>query len=650
MKKNKPNRLLRAIGEADARFVQEAAGAKADAPFSKRRRLGVIAASVALFLLVFNLVLFIPFNTDPPDVSRYQSSAYYPIIEKLNAALYQKPAYKNNFQKGLAAIDSFLSHFGANGGDMAERPSGSGASSANPNTAYEEITDNQVEGVIEADLIKRSREYVYYFNPDGLAVYALDGENTALVGRYTLPVDDLILPLSYKRALYLSADCRTVTLLYHYAEKYKGSFLKVVSLDVSDPTAITEKGSLSITGEYNTSRLVDGKLLLLTDFYVGREPDFSDEETFLPQIITPNGKESIPLESIITPDSLTDTRYTVVMCLDEDTLHIEDCAAFLSYSQEIFVSQTTLYATRTFYEKTEKDSLIESTAMTEIAALSYQGNAFAHLGKITVAGYVKDQYSLDERNGTLRVVTTTDTRRYRENLYGDRIAVSWEIPQESTTLVTDTLSSASLYVIDLDTFQTIASVENFAPIGEAVRSVRFDQDSAYVCTAVALTDPVFFFDLSDLSHITYKDTGTIEGFSTSLIHLGNGFLLGIGVGSTRSLKIEVYEETDQGVRSVDVYEAEAFGYSEDYKSYYIDRENGYIGLGVTDYNFYTDSSEKHRYLLLQFNNYSLNVLADTVLIGDNAEKRGFVLDDFLYLFTDGSCKVVKLGERDPAAS
>ena len=103
----------------------------------------------------------------------------------------------------------------------------------------------------------------------------------------------------------------------------------------------------------------------------------------------------------------------------------------------------------------------------------------------------------------------------------------------------------------------VAKVERFAPKGETVRSVRFDGDYAYVCTAIQLTDPVFFFDLSDLSNITYKDTGTISGFSTSLVDLGDGFLMGIGVGSlSTTLKVEIYVEGEQGVESYCSYELE----------------------------------------------------------------------------------------------
>ena len=103
-----------------------------------------------------------------------------------------------------------------------------------------------------------------------------------------------------------------------------------------------------------------------------------------------------------------------------------------------------------------------------------------------------------------------------------------------------TTTNASLFVINLSDNSIRASVEGFAPEGEEVASVRFEGDKLYVCTAVIrlFSDPVFFFDLSDYENITYTDTGYIEGFSSSLINLGEGYLLGIGNEDSMTGKIE----------------------------------------------------------------------------------------------------------------
>ena len=183
---------------------------------------------------------------------------------------------------------------------------------------------------------------------------------------------------------------------------------------------------------------------------------------------------------------------------------------------------------------------------------------------------------------------------------------------------------------------------DFAPPREEIQSVRFDKESAYVCTSIELSDPVFFFDLSDLDNITYKDTGTIEGFSTSLINLGNGYLLGIGRGeSWSSFKVEVYEETEVGVRSVCSYEMSNTSYSTDYKSYYVDRQNQLVGIGITDNSYYNQAS---RYILLHFDGYELVKIVNVPLDGEPANMRGVYIDGYMYMFGENDFEVKKVFE------
>jgi len=265
--------------------------------------------------------------------------------------------------------------------------------------------------------------------------------------------------------------------------------------------------------------------------------------------------------------------------------------AFLGYTDALYVSGNNIFTTREY---------IKDCTMTEISWVSY-GEALEYRGSISVAGWVKDQYSMDEYEGILRVVTSTDDGGAGRN--------------------------ASLYCIDIESKKVVASVEKFAPEGERAESVRFDGTMAYVCTAevVTLTDPVYFFDLSDLENITVKDTGTIDGYSSSLVNFGDGFLLGIGFGDTRQLKIEIYAENDTGVVSVDTLELEA-EFSLDYKSYLIDRENKLIGLGIWSW----DSGDT-QYLLVGFDGVRLKTLKEEPLEGNVHQMRATIIDGWLYL-------------------
>lgn len=633
----KKEKLLRAMELIDDAYVEEADPKKAKPGRKKGGRAAITTCICTLAAAAAALWLFIPFRTTPPSVEKYSKSEYYEVIEKLNEVTFSKPTERNNFEKYVwsAAEDVLFSATKyQNSGETAIED---GALFSGNIQNYEEITDNQTAGVIEADRIKRSDKYIYYLDGDTLRVYSIEGPDSAEIGSYQISVGKAAYAYAEEWEFYLSADCETVIVVVTFADNENNSRVGVLALDVTDPANIVQKGLISVTGGYLSSRYTNGDILLMTQFRVRTDPDFSDESAFLPQIDTGNGMESILMEDIVLPEKLTSSRYSVVCKIDAESMELEDWAAFLSYSEDFYVSAESIYAIRSFTDKADDGKTVSSQSKTEISRLYYGGEGMEQMGSTVVAGYVKDQYSLDEYEGILRVVTTTDLWEYT------RI-------EKNGQMVNDMLqsgTSASLYCIDLTDWQIVAEVTDFAPAGETVQSVRFDQDAAYVCTAIVwtFTDPVFFFDLSDLSNITYKDTGDIEGYSSSLINFGNGYLLGIGVGdSVDSLKLEVYEESETGVVSVCSYERDNTRISEDYKAYYVDRGNQLIGLGAYTEDYMDEYwAMSDRYLLLLFDGYELRELLDVELPGDVDYKRAVYIDGYFYMFGKDAFVVERIG-------
>ena len=643
----KDKKLMKALGLVDDKYIDEADPARTH----KRKRrvgfrvIGAIAACFAVALVGLNIWLFMPYDTTPPSVKEHESNEYYEIIKRMNALTYRAPEHTNNFDKffdklfGNTKDDAPLNSAPEIGwddndniyteGDMGDamhptsKPSGG---------TYEEVTDNQVEGVIESDIFKRSSTHIFHLRGKQLTAYSIAGEASEKVGKYTVEDD-----LYGVRGMFLSEDCTTLTVICTSFDKEEVKYYtELVSVDVSDPTNMKSAGRIGVSGSYIDSRLVDGELLLLTRFIV-HDPDFDDVNSFVPQIVTDKGSVPMPATSIIYPDTLTTCNYTVVCKIDQKSLDVNAQGAFLSYTDKVYVSAENIFVTRQYsknIEKTEDDGWMYSKLMTEISCMKYED--LSYVSTTLVEGYVKDQYSLDQKDGVLRVVTTTSQNGWRYGLDTDE-DTSVSMPSNSGT-------SASLYCADIATGKIIASVERFAPVGETVRSVRFDGDYAYVCTAVQITDPVFFFDLSDLKNITYKDTGNITGFSTSLINMGNGYLLGIGVGSFNSVKIEVYVETEDGVASVCVKEYQDAYYATEYKSYYIDRENGLIGMGITVWNFSGLSSnhQNDRYIVLRFDGSALHEVVNAYVTGDNSYKRGVYIDGYMYMLGDNGLTVEKI--------
>lgn len=617
---------------------------KVEAKRKKRNTIRAgIGSALCLAIVVLGIGLFTPYDTTLPSVEQYAASEYYSIIEKLNILTYDKPDYKNAFEEYIVTAlqsgkDLVLNGTGSAPDmefDVEEMPSEDNASGeANTSQSYEEVTDNQVSGVIEGDIFKRSDKYIYYFRNMTVSVYSIEGEDSKEIGTYELTDKDGYKVSAYGSSyceMFLSKDCKTVIILTPVFNPVTySSEVMLVSLDVSDPTNIVENQRSYLTGEYLSARMIDNELLIMAHYNSRwKRIDFSDETTFVPQYGTYGNMKCIEASNIICPKELTSTNYTVVCKIDMATLEAKSTGAFLDYANEVYVSTERVYATRT-YSLQEKDAsgITRVTRMTEISALNYSGEAMVYEGSTSVAGYIENQYYLDEYDGILRIVTTTDSESYIEHMEtnGDS-AVNWFGNYTSST-------NASLYCIDLATWQVIASVEGFAPEGETVESVRFDGDNAYVCTAVVitLTDPVFYFDLSDLNNITGKDTGTIEGYSSSLVNFGD-FLLGIGVGEDfDSLKIEMYQETATGVEAVCSYNVPSCNFSTEYKSYLIDRENMRIGLGYSGYDENGDYDDC--YVLLQFDGYKLFEYVHADISSTNQNKRAVIIDDYIYIFGD----------------
>lgn len=614
---------------------------RADVKRAKKRKyvkwISVTACCLSL-VLALNLVLFVPYPSGLPDISAYSGSEYYPLMQQLNALTYRNTnTAHNNFEAWFVNLSRGDANSGSNDmeGDIpnsgtAEDPSTPG-DPGNPESGsdYNEVTDNQEAGVIEGDRFKRTSTHFFYVQGDGytdlsLSAFTIDRENSAYCGTLTMPADDgTSFSAYYGVELYLSDDGDTATIFAPvFTYKTNKLYTAVISADVSNPENMQETGRVYVSGSYVTSRKIGEGFLLISNFAVRSNPDFSDESAFLPQVGTWNKMESLPMQDIICPDTATAARYTVIVRLGEG-LSVDGHIAFLSYSQEVYVSEDNIFVTRSHTQTMRERDYERRIPYTQIACVAYSGGGLTLKGSADVAGTVLNQYSLDEQDNTLRVVTTVSESNVR-------IYENGGVSSDDVTTSFGTNDNASLYVLSLDDFSVIASLERFAPEGEEVTSVRFEEDIVWVCTARIweLTDPVFRIDLSNLDNITYTDTGTIEGYSTSLVDFTDGTLLGIGRGSDTLLKIEIYEQGEDGVVSVATYETNA-DYSQDYKAYFIDRENGLIGLHVYDF------IEGSKYLLLHFDGYTLTPVAEIDLTSRNYDTtRAAIVDGWLYILTD----------------
>ena len=585
-----------------------------------QRKVWAVTACTLCLCIVAG-IFFIPFGNE--DISQYENSEYYKVIEAINRDF---PNYKNDgliWAEDDVSKDDLIYEAGPPGAT----PDGDIPNSSNNSSV--EITDHQVAGVLEADIIKRSQTHIFYLKDYVLEVYPIAGLETELLSYWKIPTVGEA--YYYSIEMYLSEDATRINLILSGAGKVFESqkweaFVQLISLDVSDPENIQKENCVYITGSLKTVRMVGENILVMSHYYPDSKIDFDDVSTFLPRVGEEGKMKTVPGDKIVVPDKLNQLTYTVVTMLDSRELTVIDSGAFMSYSDTIYVSQDRIYATRSYmaYEtlwEHENKSLRQYTNMSEISCMTYNSEGLELAGSFQVEGSVGNQYHMDEHNGIFRVVT--ETFHYQHQL------------RENGTveMVMNREQNANLYCFQVGTWEQKALVESFAPDGETVESVRFDGDYAYVCTAVVvtLTDPVFFFDMTDLENIIVKDTGEIDGYSSSLVQLGGGLLLGIGMDDQRNLKVEIYRETENGVESVCMFNQNVGSFPTVYKAYYIDRERNLFGIPTGE-----------GYILLMFDGYQLAEIARADFTGYGDYTRGVVIEKFLYVFGERSFDVVKL--------
>ncbi|MDE7107588.1 MAG: beta-propeller domain-containing protein, partial [Clostridiales bacterium] len=599
----------------------------------KRKRITLISvlSSVAAVILAFNLVLFVPYTVGGTDLTKYSSSEYYGVIKQLYGLTHEitSPRQTNNFNEWFGGLFKAGAGEPFGGGPVLDGASGTTpspptSSAPEEGNSYHETTLNQTDGVTEGDLFKRSDTHIFYLGftygnyatNNGIAthelrIYTIAGEQSEAVTEYTIMPDNGMTfnIFTGSHEMYLSEDLTTITVISQcYEFSTDAVYTAVIGLDVSDLSHVKEKDRTYISGSYVSSRVAGDNLLVISRFTVKNNANFDNVSAYVPQVGKKENRKPLAANDIVCPKNADDPHYTVICSLDNE-LEVKDSVALLSFSDDVYVSQNNLFATRSYFNGDEYTS--NATTMTDIRIVPYEDGTFGDTRAVIAEGSVVNRYSLDEYNGILRAVTTV---RY----IGGNLK-----------------SKCMLYCYDLNTLEVAAKVTNFAPAGESVKSARFYGDTAYVCTAKVdfsiITDPVFAFDLSDLNNITYTDTGTIPGYSLSLTGFTDNTLLGIGYGNDRwTLKIELYKQTDSNVVSVVKYEEELVTFSSEFKAHLIDAENGIIGLGIV-----SEMQGDTRYALFTYDGDNLIEIASVEMSTMNVNyMRATVIDGYVYIFED----------------
>lgn len=365
-------------------------------------------------------------------------------------------------------------------------------------------TNVQVENVDEADIIKNDGEYIYTASSNSenkISIYKPDGKKVKLMSQIEYNNVDDDENEAFISDIYIYNNS-LIAQSYSYDENsWEYTNIDIYSLaDIKKPKKIY---SFSQQGSYVSSRITNGKLLVVSNRYISSDLCKSDED-YLPKTkINSTEKSLSPKDICIVNDSNSES---FLIVSEIDLLSKENTAvskAIAGAGTNIYCNENNLYIANSIWDDQNQARRLKDISLTlkfntEIYKIDIT-SGIKFTAKATVSGAVNNQFSMDEYAGNFRIATTaTDEKSNDIN---------------------------KLYVFDSD-LKKLGEVEGFAK-GESIQAVRFSGNTAYIIT-YENTDPLFVIDLSNSQKPEIKGSVKISGFSTNLIPISSNQLLGIG--------------------------------------------------------------------------------------------------------------------------
>jgi len=415
------------------------------------------------------------------------------------------------------------------------------------------LTNTQVSGVDEADLIKTDGTYLYQVSGNNVVIiravpadamevtaeipfgdgfrpvelYAESGRliviGTSVKPDVRKPQQTNPMPLGPQSAyglIYPIDPVMFTTSAYVYDTS-----------DAASPRLVRE---LELEGDYLSSRKIGDNLYLVSNKWLdgyrimegelppdwavplARDARHAAKEAGLRENGSDAGEEAftpVALEDIRYFPDFIDPNYLLIgaVNLADDTAM--DVQVYLGSGHNVYASQDHLYTTVSRYEQPQTADAGRSgvrVLLPRITETSTDIYKFALLpgkaefrAKGNVPGSVLNQFSMDEHDGHFRIATTT--------------GFAWGTGGMQ--------SKNHLFVLD-DHLELAGRVTDIAP-GEQIYSVRFMGNRAYMVT-FRTVDPLFAIDLSDPASPKVLGALKIPGYSNYLHPYDENHVIGFG--------------------------------------------------------------------------------------------------------------------------
>ena len=448
--------------------------------------------------------------------------------------------------------------------------------------------NGQVAGVREADVLKTDGKYIYAINSRNLIIVRAENGKMDLISKIPQPSMDegqvyFEMYVAGTRLIAIRHGYNEVALLNELgrAEEYDpdtmadcitypiGGYITDTSVDIFDISkreAPVRLHTLTQSGDYNSSRMIDGYLYLITSYYGGdmAQLDAGDPRTFVPLYARDGEQYTLDESSIYLPPGTKWPCYTVISGIDA-----AGSGSFVSrksvYGEAgtIYVSPGAIYLTRANWTETQQEIQLTETetdsggaGLEYIAYTSQSETIFTKLtigaghvepgAQVRVPGYILNQFSLDEYGGILRVVMSDDRSDwywFKDTGRDYNDADIARLPSGKTKSVN------ALYTLNAD-LSPLGGITDLSP-GERVYSCRFIGDVAYFVT-FRQADPLFSVDIGNPAAPKVLGLLKIPGFSEYLYPYADGRLFGLGrdadpvTGVQQGLKLTMFNSGDPG--------------------------------------------------------------------------------------------------------
>ena len=503
-------------------------------------------------------------------------------------------------------------------------------------------TNNQVENVDEADIVKTDGKYIYYCQ--NLRVYIYDNDLNLMA---TLDYEDGFAP----RHIFINGDKLVVLgnndgFNISYYEKLQNSENssgtiareKIKSIariyDLTDIESPELDREISVDGRYNEARMIENNVYFVTTYGINIYglKQLEDSEILPSYNDTLVSDEDITIEptDIAHFENVDDGNYSIVAGFNLDKNEEVNIETFLGHGGEIYVSENNLYVVSMNYDDYgyPKDSTIYKFALKDGTVLA--------LGSTIVEGQVNSQFSIDEYNGDLRIATTVYDMDDSEEEQNNRFIEVVKVPEYHTRL--------TIFNKDLE---KIGEIENLIE-NEKVYGVRFIGEVGYIVTFESV-DPLWVIDLSDPSNPVVRGELEIPGYSIYLHPWDNTHIIGIGYNvkdnryeggvTNDTLKLSMFDISDlnnpKEIFNISLPDELFSSITSDHKLLFINKERNLIGFPVYSFN---DKGLSDGLILfnVDLENNKFNEIDDLVVDledtrhNTNANARFIYINDYIY--------------------